>query len=199
MPVDRRTTAASSPRSPARSPPTTASTSPRCASSASWLAGHARRRRGDDQRPHRRGVLAARPPSARQSRASWPTSCAAACRSSRRSSAKASPTPPSTRARRARPARWRSTSCRRTIGCASASRRATRSQYFDAIHRAAPGLDLVCHVYPAWTRASYSSQLLADLARLPYVQAFKVGPARHEQVRARHRRRSARPMRRSRS
>jgi 4-hydroxy-tetrahydrodipicolinate synthase len=48
-------------------------------------------------------------------------------------------------------------------------------QYFEAIHNAAPSLDLVCHVYPAWTRASYSSQLLADLARLPYVQAFKVG------------------------
>jgi 4-hydroxy-tetrahydrodipicolinate synthase len=48
-------------------------------------------------------------------------------------------------------------------------------KYFDAIHQAAPGLDLVCHVYPAWTRASYSSQLLADLARLPCVQAFKVG------------------------
>ncbi|KNY05592.1 dihydrodipicolinate synthetase [Achromobacter piechaudii] len=47
--------------------------------------------------------------------------------------------------------------------------------YFHAIHQAAPDLDLVCHVYPAWTRASYSSQLLADLARLPYVQAFKVG------------------------
>lgn len=48
-------------------------------------------------------------------------------------------------------------------------------QYFEAIHQAAPGLDLVCHVYPAWTRASYSSQLLAELARLPYLQAFKVG------------------------
>ena len=48
-------------------------------------------------------------------------------------------------------------------------------EYFDAIHRAAPELDLVCHVYPAWTRASYSSQLLADLARLPYLAAFKVG------------------------
>ncbi len=48
-------------------------------------------------------------------------------------------------------------------------------QYFDAIHKAVPDLDLVCHVYPAWTRASYSSQLLADLARLPYLQAFKVG------------------------
>ena len=47
--------------------------------------------------------------------------------------------------------------------------------YFDAIHRAAPDLDLVCHVYPAWTRASYPTQLLANLARLPYVQAFKVG------------------------
>ena len=55
-------------------------------------------------------------------------------------------------------------------------------EYFEAIP-AATGLDLVAHVYPAWTRASYSSQLLADLARLPYVQAFKVGPARHEQVR----------------
>ena len=48
-------------------------------------------------------------------------------------------------------------------------------QYFEAIHQAAPNADLVCHVYPAWTRASYSSQLLADLAKLPYLQAFKVG------------------------
>ena len=48
-------------------------------------------------------------------------------------------------------------------------------QYFDAIHKATPDLDLVCHVYPAWTRASYSSQLLAELAQLPYLQAFKVG------------------------
>jgi 4-hydroxy-tetrahydrodipicolinate synthase len=48
-------------------------------------------------------------------------------------------------------------------------------EYFQAIHEAAPDLDLVCHVYPAWTRASYSSNLLADLARLPYVHAFKVG------------------------
>lgn len=48
-------------------------------------------------------------------------------------------------------------------------------EYFEAIHQAAPQLDLVCHVYPAWTRASYSSALLAQLAKLPYVQAFKVG------------------------
>lgn len=46
--------------------------------------------------------------------------------------------------------------------------------YFDAIWKAS-GLDLVCHVYPAWTKASYSSALLATLAQLPYVQAFKVG------------------------
>ena len=46
--------------------------------------------------------------------------------------------------------------------------------YFDNIYQAS-GVDLICHVYPAWTKASYSSALLADLARLPYVQAFKVG------------------------
>jgi 4-hydroxy-tetrahydrodipicolinate synthase len=45
--------------------------------------------------------------------------------------------------------------------------------YFAAI--AETGLDLVAHVYPAWTRASYSSKTLAELAKLPYVQAFKVG------------------------
>ena len=47
------------------------------------------------------------------------------------------------------------------------------TQYFEAI--ASVGLDLVAHVYPAWTRASYSSATLADLARLPSVAAFKVG------------------------
>jgi 4-hydroxy-tetrahydrodipicolinate synthase len=57
------------------------------------------------------------------------------------------------------------------FGCSSAHTLA----YFDAIHEATPQLDLVAHVYPAWTRASYSSALLADLARLPYLQAFKVG------------------------
>ena len=45
--------------------------------------------------------------------------------------------------------------------------------YFEAI--AEVGLDLVAHVYPAWTRASYSSATLAELAQLPYLQAFKVG------------------------
>lgn len=46
--------------------------------------------------------------------------------------------------------------------------------YFETIWQASK-LDLVCHVYPAYSKASYSSELLADLARLPYVQAFKVG------------------------
>ena len=46
--------------------------------------------------------------------------------------------------------------------------------YFEAISKAS-GLDLIAHVYPTWTRAAYSSELLAELARLPYVQAFKVG------------------------
>jgi 4-hydroxy-tetrahydrodipicolinate synthase len=45
--------------------------------------------------------------------------------------------------------------------------------YFHVIAEA--GLDLVAHVYPAWTRASYSSATLAELAKLPCVQAFKVG------------------------
>ncbi|MGH6627939.1 MAG: dihydrodipicolinate synthase family protein [Burkholderiaceae bacterium] len=45
--------------------------------------------------------------------------------------------------------------------------------YFAAI--AETGLDLIAHVYPAWTRASYSSATLAMLAKLPYVRAFKVG------------------------
>lgn len=45
--------------------------------------------------------------------------------------------------------------------------------YFESI--AETGLDLVAHVYPAWTRASYSSATLAQLAKLPYLKAFKVG------------------------
>lgn len=46
--------------------------------------------------------------------------------------------------------------------------------YFTAIGRAS-GLPLVVHVYPAWTKASFSSDLLAELARLPFVAAFKIG------------------------
>jgi 4-hydroxy-tetrahydrodipicolinate synthase len=47
-------------------------------------------------------------------------------------------------------------------------------EYFEAIGKAS-GLPLIVHVYPAWTKASFSSELLADLAKLPYVRAFKIG------------------------
>ncbi len=46
--------------------------------------------------------------------------------------------------------------------------------YFAAIGESS-GLDLVVHVYPAWTRASYSVALMGELAKLPHVKAFKVG------------------------
>jgi 4-hydroxy-tetrahydrodipicolinate synthase len=46
--------------------------------------------------------------------------------------------------------------------------------YFTAIGEAT-GLGLIVHVYPAWTRASFPSSLLAALARLPFVHAFKIG------------------------
>lgn len=36
-------------------------------------------------------------------------------------------------------------------------------------------LNLIVHVYPAWTKARYSSRLLAELARVPNVTTFKVG------------------------
>ena len=45
--------------------------------------------------------------------------------------------------------------------------------YFSAIGEAT-GLDLVVHVYPAWTKASYSTELMAELARLPWVKAAAV-------------------------
>jgi 4-hydroxy-tetrahydrodipicolinate synthase len=47
-------------------------------------------------------------------------------------------------------------------------------EHFSEIGRAS-GLDLVVHVYPSWTRAAYSCELLAQLARLPWVKVFKVG------------------------
>ena len=46
--------------------------------------------------------------------------------------------------------------------------------YFTAIGKGA-GLDLVVHIYPAWTRASYNFDTLAALARLPWVKCMKVG------------------------
>ena len=46
--------------------------------------------------------------------------------------------------------------------------------YFAAIGEAT-GLDLAVHVYPSWTRATYTCDTLAALARLPHVKLFKVG------------------------
>lgn len=48
------------------------------------------------------------------------------------------------------------------------------TEYFEAIGKAS-GLPLIVHVYPAWTKASFSSELLADLAKLDAVRAFKIG------------------------
>lgn len=47
-------------------------------------------------------------------------------------------------------------------------------EYFTEIGKAVD-INLVVHVYPAWTKASYSSQLLADLGQIPQVTTFKVG------------------------
>jgi 4-hydroxy-tetrahydrodipicolinate synthase len=37
------------------------------------------------------------------------------------------------------------------------------------------GLDIIVHIYPAWTRASYSFDTLAALAELPHVKCMKLG------------------------
>jgi 4-hydroxy-tetrahydrodipicolinate synthase len=46
--------------------------------------------------------------------------------------------------------------------------------YFAAIGEKTK-LDLVVHIYPAWTRASYSTDVLLELAKLPWVKCFKIG------------------------
>ncbi len=46
--------------------------------------------------------------------------------------------------------------------------------HFKAIGEAS-GLSLVVHIYPAWTRASYSCALLEQLVRLPHVHTVKIG------------------------
>jgi 4-hydroxy-tetrahydrodipicolinate synthase len=47
-------------------------------------------------------------------------------------------------------------------------------EYFTAIGEASD-LPLVVHVYPAWTKASFPSELLAELAKLKHVHGFKIG------------------------
>lgn len=46
--------------------------------------------------------------------------------------------------------------------------------HFTAIAKAV-GINLIVHIYPAWTKASYSSELLAELARIPGVTTMKIG------------------------
>jgi 4-hydroxy-tetrahydrodipicolinate synthase len=53
-------------------------------------------------------------------------------------------------------------------------RRSHVLEYFKAIAEST-SLPLVVHVYPAWTKASFSSELLAELAAFESVQAFKIG------------------------
>ena len=46
--------------------------------------------------------------------------------------------------------------------------------YFKAIGDSC-GLPLIVHVYPAWTKASFSSELLARLGQTEHVKGFKIG------------------------
>jgi len=46
--------------------------------------------------------------------------------------------------------------------------------YFSQIGKYS-GLDLIVHIYPAWTKATYSSELLADLSDLEWVKSLKIG------------------------
>lgn len=46
--------------------------------------------------------------------------------------------------------------------------------HFTAIGKAVD-MNLVVHVYPAWTKASYTEQVLKELAKLPWVTTFKIG------------------------
>ncbi|MBI4593994.1 MAG: dihydrodipicolinate synthase family protein [Candidatus Rokubacteria bacterium] len=47
-------------------------------------------------------------------------------------------------------------------------------EYFKAVG-AESGLDIIVHVYPATTRAAYSTRLMLRLAGIPQVKAFKLG------------------------
>ncbi len=47
-------------------------------------------------------------------------------------------------------------------------------RYFSAIGEAV-NINLVVHIYPAWTKSSYSSALLGELGQIPQVTTFKIG------------------------
>ncbi len=46
--------------------------------------------------------------------------------------------------------------------------------HFTAIAKAV-GINLIVHIYPSWTKAAYSSELLAELACIPGVTTMKIG------------------------
>jgi 4-hydroxy-tetrahydrodipicolinate synthase len=46
--------------------------------------------------------------------------------------------------------------------------------HFNAVGEAAR-INLIVHIYPAWTKASYSSALLSQLVQLPWVTTVKIG------------------------
>jgi 4-hydroxy-tetrahydrodipicolinate synthase len=47
-------------------------------------------------------------------------------------------------------------------------------KYFSAIGEAVD-INLVVHIYPSWTKASYSSALLHEMAQIPWITTFKIG------------------------
>jgi len=47
-------------------------------------------------------------------------------------------------------------------------------EHFKAVG-AESGLDIIVHIYPAYTKAAYSTRLLVKLASIPQVKAFKMG------------------------
>ena len=142
---------------------------------ASWLAGQRRRRRGDDQRPHRRGVLAhaarARAGHAHRRRRAARAPAGHLVDRLRRLRRR--------RRARAHGARGRRRGARRDAAAPLAALRLhaapRRSTYFDAIHRAAPASTSSATSTRRGRARRTRRQLLAELARLPYVQAFKVG------------------------
>ena len=47
-------------------------------------------------------------------------------------------------------------------------------EYFSELGKTS-GLNLVAHIYPAWTKANYSSSLLGEISKLEWVSTIKLG------------------------
>ena len=62
--------------------------------------------------------------------------------------------------------------------------------HFTAVGKGS-GLDIIVHIYPSSTRASYNFETLAALAKLPWVKCMKVGTRGYEQICARSARHQA--------